>query len=278
MRQAGCHSQGEKVTLRYMCLLAIAFQTHPDAPLIVTSNRDEFYPRPTLAMHWWEDAPILAGKDLQAGGTWMGLSRNGRFAAVTNYRYIPENGELETKPLSRGNLVCDFLCSTQSSENWVQSIAASAAGYAGFNLLLYDGQTLVYWNNYQNQPPKNLAPGVYALSNNNLDSPWPKVDHARQTLCAAIDRPDIGATQLPELIATLSVQKTYARKLLPKTGLSEDWEELLSSPFIVAEGYGTRASAAIVISASAQVAAMETTHEAGAVLGSQVFNYRIVER
>ncbi len=261
-----------------MCLLAIAFQTHPDAPLIVTSNRDEFYPRPTAAMHWWEDAPILAGKDLQAGGTWLGLSRSGRFAAVTNYRYIPENGEIETKPLSRGHLVTDFLCSTQSSEDWALSIASSAADYGGFNLLLYDGQALVYLNNYQNQAPQTLAPGVYALSNNSLDSPWPKVDHARQELCAVIDGPDMGAAQLPELIAALSLQKTYAPELLPNTGLPQDWEELLSSPFIVAEGYGTRASAAIVISASAQVAAMETTHEAGARLGSQVFNYRTFER
>ena len=94
-----------------MCLLAFAYKTQADSPLIVTSNRDEFYPRPTLPMHWWSDAPILAGKDLDAGGTWLGLSRNGRFAAVTNYRYVDENGVMESKPLSRGQLVTDFLLS-----------------------------------------------------------------------------------------------------------------------------------------------------------------------
>ena len=97
-----------------MCLLAIAFNQHPNAALIVASNRDEFYARPTLPMHWWQDAPILAGRDQQANGTWMGLSRNGRFAAVTNYRYVPEGGAIETAPLSRGDLVTGFLSSSQT--------------------------------------------------------------------------------------------------------------------------------------------------------------------
>ena len=122
-----------------MCLLAFAYKTQTDSPLIVTSNRDEFYPRPTLPMHWWPDAPILAGKDLNAGGTWLGLSRNGRFAAVTNYRYLDENGEMESQPLSRGQLVTDFLVSELAASDWASAIEPTASEYGGFNLLLYDG-------------------------------------------------------------------------------------------------------------------------------------------
>ena len=119
-----------------MCLLAFAYKTQTDSPLIVTSNRDEFYPRPTLPMHWWSDAPILAGKDLNAGGTWLGLSRNGRFAAVTNYRYLDENGEMESQPLSRGQLVTDFLLSELAASDWASAIEPTASEYGGFNLSL----------------------------------------------------------------------------------------------------------------------------------------------
>ena len=154
-----------------MCLLAIAFNQHPNAPLIVASNRDEFYARPTLPMHWWQDAPILAGRDQQANGTWMGLSRNGRFAAVTNYRYVPEGGAIETAPLSRGDLVTEFLSSSQNARQWAQSIAATAENFGGFNLLIYDGTELVYLNNHNDEQPKILPSGLYALSNGALDSP-----------------------------------------------------------------------------------------------------------
>ena len=281
-----------------MCLLAFAFKTQSSAPLIITSNRDEFYPRPTLAMHWWPDAPILAGKDLDAGGTWLGLSRNGRFAAVTNYRYVNEQGVMESKPLSRGNLVSDFLCSELRAEDWAKNIGPTAAAYGGFNLLLYDGDELVYLNNYEAKPPQRLQPGVYALSNNCLDSPWPKVDHAREQLEELLNLNDsaigidsaignnssitnnsaIDDNYLDALVATLSLQKTYAPELLPNTGVPAVWETLLSSPFIVADGYGTRASTAIVLSASGDISVAEQTYEAGETLGSQTFRFIASER
>lgn len=261
-----------------MCLLAFAYKTQTDSPLIVTSNRDEFYPRPTLPMHWWSDAPILAGKDLNAGGTWLGLSRNGRFAAVTNYRYLDENGEMESQPLSRGQLVTDFLVSELAASDWASAIEPTASEYGGFNLLLYDGSNLVYLNNYENLAPQKLQPGVYALSNNTLDSPWPKVDHAREQLEQLIDGAEVGEQHLDSLMATLSLQKTYARELLPSTGVPQEWETLLSSPFIVADGYGTRASTALIISESANITVAEQTYEAGETLNSQTFNFRASER
>jgi uncharacterized protein with NRDE domain len=257
-----------------MCLLAVAFKSHPDAPLIVASNRDEFYQRPTLPMHWWADAPILAGRDTQAGGTWMGLSRNGRFAAVTNFRQVIDGVIAEAKPLSRGQLITDFLSSDQSADDWADSLAATTSDYDGFNLLLYDGFNLLYLNNHD-QSRKLLPPGIYALSNHLLDSPWPKVDYAREQLKQAIAVNKIGAGQLPDLIATLSLEKTYAPELLPDTGVPAQWETLLSSPFIVADGYGTRASAAIIISHSGEVVAAEQCFEAGESLGYQEFSFNL---
>jgi len=260
-----------------MCLLAFAYKTQNHRPLIVASNRDEFYPRPTLPMHWWSEAPILAGKDLDAGGTWLGLSRNGRFAAVTNYRYVDESGAIESKPKSRGQLVTDFLQSDQEAIDWANKLEDDAANYGGFNLLLYDGDSLVYLNNFEDLAPQTLKPGVYALSNNRLDSPWPKVNHAREQLEQLIERKQLGADHLETLIATLALQKTYAPELLPNTGVPQEWETLLSSPFIVAEGYGTRASAAVIISAGGEIAVAEQTYEAGETLGSQTFNFNTLD-
>jgi len=261
-----------------MCLLAFAYKTQTDTPLIITSNRDEFYPRPTMPMHWWSDEPILAGKDLEAGGTWLGLSRNGRFAAVTNYRYVDENGVMESKPLSRGNLVTDFLLSGQGAMDWANALGPGASEYSGFNLILFDGDNLVYLNNYENLAPQKLQPGVYAVSNNTLDSPWPKVVHAREQLEEVIDSASVDSSYLEQLMATLSLQKTYAPELLPNTGVPQEWETLLSSPFIVADGYGTRASAAIIISASAEISVAEQTYEAGETLESQTFTFNACER
>jgi uncharacterized protein with NRDE domain len=257
-----------------MCLLAIAFQSHPDASLIVTSNRDEFYARPTLPMHWWSDAPILAGRDAQAGGTWIGLSRRGRFAAVTNFRQITKDTKSPPTLLSRGQLISDFLTSDQNVDEWAKALKPAMADYGGFNLLLYDGFNLLYLNNHDNSEIL-LPPGIYALSNHLLDSPWPKVDHARDQLKQAITADTIGAEQLPDLIACLSLEKTFPPELLPNTGVPEHWEQLLSSPFIVADGYGTRASAAIIMRRSGEVDVAEHCFEAGASLGYQEFSFNL---
>ena len=180
----------------------------------------------------------------------------------------------EAKPLSRGQLITDFLSSDQTVDDWANSLAATSADYDGFNLLLYDGFNLLYLNNHDHSR-KRLPPGIYALSNHLLDSPWPKVDHAREQLKQAIAVDKIGAEQLPDLIATLSLEKTYAPELLPDTGVPAQWETLLSSPFIVADGYGTRASAAIIISHTGEVVAAEHCFEAGESLGHQEFSFNL---
>lgn len=259
-----------------MCLLAFAFNCHPDAPLIVISNRDEFYERPTLPMHWWTDSQILAGRDQQAGGTWLGLKRNGRFAAVTNFRDLHGNTISQAKTLSRGKLVTDFLSSSDDVHQWADSIAAQLSDYDGFNLLIYDGVSLLYLNN-QGDPRVILEPGVYALSNHALDSPWPKVVHAREQLSQKIVDRKIDIDALPVLLETLSLQKTYAPHLLPNTGVPAEWESLLSSPFIVAEGYGTRAATAIIVSSNGEVHAAEQCFDAGQRRDFNQFNFRILD-
>ena len=258
-----------------MCLLAVAFRMHSDAPLIVISNRDEFYERPTLPMHWWADEAILAGRDQKAKGTWLGMAKNGRFAAVTNFRDIRRNAMPQTKPCSRGELVTGFLSSTKDVHQWASSLNSYLSDYDGFNLIIFDGITLLYVNN-QGDPVQVIEPGVYALSNHRLDSPWPKVDYAREQLERVLSADTINQATLPTLLNTLALEKTYAPHLLPDTGITVEWETLLSSPFIISEGYGTRAATAIIISPEGKVSAAEQGFENGEKLGFNQFDYQIL--
>ena len=254
-----------------MCLLAIAFNHRPDISLAVCSNRDEFYQRPTLPMHWWQDVPVLAGRDKQEGGTWMGLSRSGRFAAVTNFRDFSKPGFHGARPKSRGNLVTDFLCSQGSAQSWADSVLGDFDLYGGFNLLIYDGDQLLYLNNFNNQI-RSLEPGTYALSNHLLDSPWPKVDYARQQLRQTLDKHSSSQQMLDDLLGLLEQNQTYPDHLLPSTGVPADWEKRLSSAFIVAEDYGTRASTSIVLSSSG-ISIAEQTYIKGIAEQSERFSF-----
>ena len=254
-----------------MCLLAIAFNHRPDIALAVCSNRDEFYQRPTLPMHWWQDMPVLAGRDKKEGGTWMGLSHSGRFAAVTNFRDFSKPGFHEARPKSRGNLVTDFLCSQASAQSWVDSVLESLDLYGGFNLLIYDGEQLLYLNNFNNQV-RSLEPGIYALSNHLLDSPWPKVDYARQRLTETLGDQRSNQQIFDDLLGLLEKNQNYPDHLLPDTVVSADWERRLSSAFIVAEDYGTRASTSIVLSNSGSSVA-ERTYIKGIAEQSEIFTF-----
>jgi uncharacterized protein with NRDE domain len=254
-----------------MCLLAFAFNHHPDTSLAVCSNRDEFYQRPTLPMHWWQDMPVLAGRDEQQGGTWMGLSRNGRFAAVTNFRDFTKPGFHEARPKSRGNLVTDFLCSQASAQDWADSVLEDFDTYGGFNLLIYDGEQLLYLNNFNNQV-RSLEPGIYALSNHLLDSPWPKVDYARRQLKETLSKRGSNQQLADDLLGLLEQNQTYPDHLLPSTGVPADWERRLSSAFIVAEDYGTRAATSIVLSSSGSSIA-EQTYIEGVAERHEIFTF-----
>ncbi|MBS1139597.1 MAG: hypothetical protein H6R13_1050 [Proteobacteria bacterium] len=230
-----------------MCLIVVGWRVHPDYPLVVAANRDEFYARPTAAMARWPDVPqVIGGLDLEAGGTWLGITDIGRFAAVTNVR---EPGM--TKGLrSRGALTRNFLTTTVAASEYASQI--DYAQYSGFNLLLSDNDSLVYCSNREDEP-RTLAPGVYGLSNQLLDSPWPKLLQARERFAEALP----GLPDESAFFDLLSDQSIVADKNLPSTGVPIEWERLLSAIFVKSETYGTRASTLVWQDAGGKI----TVHE-----------------
>lgn len=246
-----------------MCLILVAWNAHPDYPLVVAANRDEFLARPAAPAHWWTDAPdLLAGRDLEAGGTWMGVSRSGRFAALTNYR--DPTRHLPGAP-SRGALVRDCLTASTATIATLDRIAAVSARYAGFNMLVSDGATLGIHESTTGSV-RTLAPGIHALSNHLLDTPWPKVQRARASFTKVITRlPDHG-----QLLATLTDTTAAGDAYLPATGVSPEWERWLSPAFIRAPGYGTRCSTVITRDHSGRTQFSEWTWSKDATLLSQV--------
>lgn len=221
-----------------MCLLAFAWQ-HAGQTLLLLGNRDEFHARPTRAADYWtaEGHPgLLAGKDLEAGGTWMGVTTGGRFAALTNIR----NPALQAGPRSRGELVSRYLTGDQPPEQFMIELAARCGDYAGFNLLA--GNLNELWHLNSAEPiPRPVAPGVHTLSNASLDTPWPKTLRLREALTASLQASD------EALLALLADPSRYPDEQLPATGISLEWERMLSAAFIVGEEYGTRASSLLRI-------------------------------
>lgn len=225
-----------------MCLLLLAHDSHPDYSLIVAANRDEFYDRPSAPLSFWADAPVvLAGRDLRAGGTWLGVDRRGRFAAVTNYR----QGQREpAAPRSRGRLVSDFLMMKTEPRGYLEQVERDADLYNGFNLLAGDTHELLYFSNREGVR-RTLAPGVYGLSNHLLDTAWPKVTSGKNALNALVQR---GAPELiTDLFHLLSDRERPSDDLLPATGVGREWERLLSAAFISGDEYGSRSSSVILI-------------------------------
>ena len=221
-----------------MCLILVAWQAHPDYPLVVAANRDEFFARPAAAADWWkDDLAIFAGRDLEAGGTWLGLSRNGRFAGLTNFR-DPERHRTGTP--SRGALVAEFLRSDQTTAEALAGLRQDGPRYNAFNLFVSDGETLGIYES-ESGTARVLEPGLYALSNHLLDTPWPKVVAGKSRLASALRAlPDD-----PPLRELLRDDRPAADAELPRTGVSLAWERMLSSAFIRAPGYGTRCSTVI---------------------------------
>jgi uncharacterized protein with NRDE domain len=215
-----------------MCLIVIGWRTHPDYPLVVAANRDEFYARPTAPAARWLDAPqVMGGIDLEAGGTWLGITESGRFAAITNVR----EANMAKGRYSRGALTRNFLLSDLPASDYAHQLDGSQ--YSGFNLLLGDGENLVYCSNRDGQP-RALPPGIYGLSNHLLDSPWPKLLLARERFTAAMQHLP-AESQFFDLLVDRSI---VADENLPQTGVPIEWERLLSAVFVQSEHYGTRAS------------------------------------
>jgi uncharacterized protein with NRDE domain len=247
-----------------MCLVLIALDSHPKFSLIVAANRDEFYDRPTAPAGFWADAPsVLAGRDLQAGGTWLGLDRAGRLAAVTNYR----QGEREPPAArSRGRLVSDFLTGDTSALKHIEQVQSEAGLYNGFNLIAGDAGGLFYYSNREGRV-RSLAPGLYGLSNHLLDTPWPKVATAKSALDVLLNG---GASELTgDLFALLSDRNQPADTLLPSTGVGPEWERLLSSAFIASDGYGTRSSTVVLVARDGNILFVERSFGPGGTPGRE---------
>ncbi len=217
-----------------MCLVVLAFRVSADAPLIVAANRDEFHGRPTQNAGWWPDAPdIFAGRDLQAGGTWLGVHRSGRFATVTNFRDArPPSGNHE----SRGRLVADFLLGSDVPAGYLGGIDADA--FAGFNLLVSDGETLGYLSN-RGGGLRQLPPGIYGLSNATLDSSWEKVERSKTLLAEFIDSQRLDDESLFELLGD---RNKGPREEVRDNHLPFATAHAITAPFIVTPDYGTRCS------------------------------------
>lgn len=230
-----------------MCLIIFAHRTSPERPLVVAANRDEFHGRPTAAARFWPKHPeLLAGQDLEQGGTWMGITRSGRFAAVTNFR---DPSRTAPAPRSRGELTVNYLAGEDSPGNHLQRIAEVADQYAGFNLLLGDRECLWYFSNSEapdKRQPRELPPGIYGLSNASLDTPWPKVEIGKKTLARTIT----GPFDHDELSVAVSNQQLASLTELSTQGLNGDMDQLLSAQFITNEQYGTRATTTLWVDES----------------------------
>lgn len=229
-----------------MCVLFVGWRVRDDFPLIVAANRDESHARPADAAHRWEDCPhVYAGRDRQAGGTWMGASTGGRWASVTNVRH-PEWMD-RTMPRSRGALVADFLCGEEAPADFVAGVAAEREHYGGFNLLAGDLDELYYASRSAPQPAR-LAPGVYGLSNAGLNDPWPKVASGGKAFRRWVE----GDIAVEDGLALLRDTTFAPDEMLPDTGVGLELERLLSPLFIVGEAYGTRSSSLLIVAASGE--------------------------
>jgi uncharacterized protein with NRDE domain len=218
-----------------MCLILLVWQVHPEFPCVLAANRDEFHERPTRSASWWTDhAGILAGRDLTAGGTWLGVTRGGRFAALTNFR---DPGAQRTDAPSRGALVTDVLDSNESVADCLSYLREVGPKYNGFNMIFSDGRRLGIFESVR-RDGRELGPGIFGLSNHLLDTPWPKVQNAKSQLASALtDMRDETA-----LMRMLRDDRQAPDAELPQTGISLEWERLLSSAFVRADEYGTRCS------------------------------------
>ena len=252
-----------------MCLILVAWRVHPNFPCVVAANRDEYFGRPTAEADWWEDpADILAGRDLQAGGTWLGVTRTGRFAALTNFR---DPGAIRADATSRGKLVTGFLEDQRSTAEGLKEIAQRGAQCNPFNVLCSDGRDLGVYESTTGRG-QILGPGVYALSNHLLDTPWPKVTQAKSRLAEALN-------DLPQSAAMLDLLRDTEPAVdedLPRTGVSLELERMLSSAFVRGDSYGTRCSTIVTTDASGATTFAEWSwDQSGALAGMTRYHFQV---
>lgn len=223
-----------------MCLIAWDWQPASDLPLLLLANRDEFYARNALPLHWWPGNTVLAGRDLQGGGTWLGLGRNGRLAALTNHR-LPTPARANVP--SRGELVTRFLLDEGDAAHYLQQLLPRAGDYNPFNLLVFDGVQLLGLES-RTGTVLSLPPGIGGVSNADFQTPWPKLERLKQGLQTQVNRQSLST---PELLPLLQDRTLAPDAQLPHTGIPHAMERALSAAFIATPAYGTRACSVVKI-------------------------------
>lgn len=252
-----------------MCLILTAYEEHPTNRLIIASNRDEFLDRSTIAMHRWKNkSGIVAGRDMKAGGTWLGVTRNGRFAAITNFR---DPSIQKGNAPSRGNIVTDFLESNLDTATFLNRLKRESEKFNGFNLLAGDKNSLYWFSNIKGKVTR-LSPGFHGLSNHLINTPWPKVVRGKEALRELVIRREDITT---EAIFSLLKDRTQPNDSeLPDTGVGKESERMLAPIFIKSPTYGTRCSTALIITRDGEVNICERTYDNNAQQGKNDYKER----
>jgi uncharacterized protein with NRDE domain len=238
-----------------MCLILLAYRAHPRYRLVVAANRDEWFGRPTAPAGFWPDAPeVLAGRDLAASGTWLGVTRGGRFAALTNFR---DSAPVRPDAPSRGALVREYLTAGADAGTYLRSVRRDADRYNGFSLVLGDRGAMHYFSNRAGEG-RELPPGIYGLSNHLLDAPWPKVRTGKARLAAHLE----GEVDPEALLGLLDDAQEAPDAELPRTGVPLERERQLSPLRIRAGDYGTRSSTVVLVSHDEEVSLLERSFDA----------------
>ena len=236
-----------------MCIISLVYKLDSKYPILFGANRDEFYERDAMQMHWWEDGNILAGKDQQAGGTWFGINKKGHWASVTNIRYLPMHRK---DAASRGEIIPEFLNKEESTLMFLKALKIKSEDYNPFNVFLYDGVDLFYFNNIH-RVFRKLTPGLYTLSNAYLSSAWPKTKKLGEGTKRILANNNLEAEDFFKILAD---KERAPKPELPNTGVGEEMEEMLSSVFIESPKYGTRCSTYMRIDKNEQLEVWEKTY------------------
>ena len=254
-----------------MCLIFLALHQHPQYKLIVAANRDEFYQRKTAPAHFWEDYQnILGGRDLEANGTWMAVSKQGKISMVTNYRDLHN---INPNAPSRGQLVTDYLLNGETPWHYLEGVEKKGSQYNGFNLVVGTPNELCYFSNYKKGVEK-ISIGLHGLSNHLLNTPWPKVQRGLAKMKIALKAKEIDSTELFQIIYDSDIA---ADELLPDTGVGLERERMLSAMFIKSPNYGTRCSTVVKIDYQNNVHFSERVYDTNTFdFTTRTFEFKII--
>lgn len=254
-----------------MCLILLAHDTHPDYALVFAANRDEFYGRPTAGADFWDEAPhVLAGRDLKSGGTWMGVTRGGHWAAVTNVR---DDKPHRPEAPSRGHLVATYLKEESDPRAYLDALKVKADAYNGFNLLVGTSGNAWCFSN-RTGTVERVDPGVHGISNAHLNDPWPKVERGRSGLRSILSEEQ--SVSPDPLLALLDDRQPAPDDQLPDTGVGQERERMLSPPFIEGSEYGTRSSTVFLLDRSGHVTFVEQSFDRGTATQMRRFSFDLV--